>query len=215
MAHLLKFWEDNWIPGGHNLKVQTCRGNNIVTTVDELINPVDHTWDVDLVRSIFWSVDANRILQIPITPGRGDCVAWHYNRNGFFSVKSAYHGQWKQNFSSRMNVFQGGGTSDLQVWKILWKLQVPGKIKIYGWRALRGLMPCRAILANRHIGTQGGCQVCQNGAEDVKHLIFTCDRARAVWRSIGIWEKLNELIGTDRSGSVILEEVIRRGVQIC
>lgn len=53
MAHLLKFWEDNWIPGGHNLKVQTCRGNNIVTTVDELINSVDHTWDVDLVRSIF------------------------------------------------------------------------------------------------------------------------------------------------------------------
>jgi len=43
------------------LKVQTARGNNIITTVDDLINPVDATWDVDLVKSFFWPVDVNRI----------------------------------------------------------------------------------------------------------------------------------------------------------
>lgn len=54
--------------------------------VDELINPVHSTWDVDLVRSIFWPMDAYRILQILITSGTEDFVAWHYNKNGLFSV---------------------------------------------------------------------------------------------------------------------------------
>ena len=52
------------------MKVQTRRGNNLVSIVDELINLVDASWDVDLVRSIFEPIDANSILQIPITTGR-------------------------------------------------------------------------------------------------------------------------------------------------
>ena len=51
---------------------------------------------------------------------------------------------------------QASGVGRRQVWKKLWKLQVPGKIKIFGWRALHGLIPGRAILANRHIGNTGG-----------------------------------------------------------
>ena len=133
------------------MKVQTRRGNNILRTVDELINPVDCTWNVELIRSIFQRVDANSILQIPITPRREDCVAWHYNINGMFSVKSAYHDQWRNKFGARQAVAQGSETSERQVWRKLWKLQVPGKIKIFGWRALRGLITCKAILANRHI----------------------------------------------------------------
>ena len=67
-----------------------------------------------------------------------------------------------------------------------------------------------AVLANQHISNIGGCLVCKNGAEDIKDVIFTCDRAKAVWSSLGVWEKILEVIGTDRSGSVIIEEVIRR-----
>jgi len=66
----INIWEDHWILGSHNLKIQTPRDNNIITTVDELINPVDFTWDVELMRSIFLGIDASRILQIPIAPGR-------------------------------------------------------------------------------------------------------------------------------------------------
>jgi hypothetical protein len=50
------------------MKILTPRGNNIVTRVDELINPVDSTWDANLIRSIFGGIDVTRILQIPITP---------------------------------------------------------------------------------------------------------------------------------------------------
>ena len=57
----------------------------------------------------------------------------------------------------------------------------------------------------------GARAVCKNGAEDIKHVIFTCDRAKAVWSSLRVWEKILEVIGTYRYGSIIIEEVLRRG----
>jgi hypothetical protein len=130
-----------------------------VSTVDELINPINSTWDVDLLKAIFWPTDVYRILQIPITSGREDVVAWHYNRNGLFSVRSAYHCQWESKFGPRCNRGQADTASRTKLWKNLWKLNLTGNIKIFRWRALKGLLPCRAILANRHVG-EGGCPVC-------------------------------------------------------
>jgi hypothetical protein len=135
----IKIWEDNWIPGSHNLKVQTRRGNRLVTTVDELINPIDHTWDVDLLKSIFWPTDVYRIRQIPITPGREDVVAWHYNISGTFSVKSAYHCQWGEKFGTRAIQSTAGTTSRSKLWKRLWRLKIPSKIKIFDWRGTQWL----------------------------------------------------------------------------
>jgi hypothetical protein len=99
----INIWEDNWILGSQNMKIQMLRANNLVTRVDELINPVDLTWDADLVRSILLGIDATRILQIPITWGREDCVAWHFNRSGLFLVRSTYHGQWKMKYGAKLN----------------------------------------------------------------------------------------------------------------
>jgi hypothetical protein len=42
-------------------------------------------------------------------------------------------------------------------------------------------------------------------------MLFTCDRAKAVWRAPGVGDDIAELLCIHRSGSVILEEVIRKG----
>ena len=47
----------------------------MLTTVDELINPITGTWDEELIKDLFWTVNANRILQIPLVQGREDVVA--------------------------------------------------------------------------------------------------------------------------------------------
>ena len=49
----INIWEDSGIPWSHNMKIQTPRGNNLISKVEELINPIDTTWDVDLIKSIF------------------------------------------------------------------------------------------------------------------------------------------------------------------
>jgi hypothetical protein len=35
------------------MEVQTPRGNNLPTTIDELINPITRTWDEDLIKALF------------------------------------------------------------------------------------------------------------------------------------------------------------------
>jgi hypothetical protein len=94
---------------------------------------------------------------------------------------------------------------------MLWDLEIPSKIKNFGWRVLHGMIPCRGVLANRHMGNQNGCPICFQSCEDIKHALFLCDRAREVWRCLGIWGKIEELTSVDRSGSVVVEEIIRRG----
>lgn len=49
----VNIWEDHWIPGSHNLKVQTPRGTNLLPTVNELINLITGQWDEDLIQDLF------------------------------------------------------------------------------------------------------------------------------------------------------------------
>jgi len=64
--------------------------NNILTHVDELIDPSTGQWDEQLVRQIFWPQDVELILSISVHVEMDDVVAWHYDTRGQFSVRSAY-----------------------------------------------------------------------------------------------------------------------------
>jgi hypothetical protein len=94
------------------------------------------------------------------------------------------------------------------VWEELWKLSVPSKVKIFGWKALHGIVPGMGVLANRHIKVAAQCPICKQGCEDITHLLFTCMRAKQVWRALGLWSYIKDLCRVDRSGSVILEEIL-------
>jgi hypothetical protein len=59
--------------------------------VVDLIDPNTGSWDRDLVEAVFWDIDANLILAIPIQMDQEDHMAWHPDTKGLFTVKSAYH----------------------------------------------------------------------------------------------------------------------------
>ena len=58
--------------------------------VSELINPVTGSWDEELVYQTFCNEDANLIMQLQVNESADDNLAWHYNKKGLFTVKSAY-----------------------------------------------------------------------------------------------------------------------------
>lgn len=201
-------WRDPWIPSSSDLKVITPRGHSILTRVCELIDPVTSEWDEHLLQSIFYPVDVRRILQIPIQ-AFDDFIAWQPNRTGIFSVKTTYHLQWMHTYRVQANMIERpGGSTPLAVWNTLWKLQVPRRIQIFGWRILRGIVPLKAILMNRHVGSNGACPICHQGAEDVKHLLFQCVHAKDVWRRLGMLELIEDSTPVDRSGSVVFEHLL-------
>ena len=87
----------------------------------------------------------------------------------------------------------------------------PSKVKIFVWRALHGCIPCFAILANKHITNIVNCPVCKTEAEDIRHILFSCSHAREVWSALDVWPHIEKLLIIDRSGSVLIQEIIRRG----
>jgi len=44
----------------------TPRGNNLLTAVDDLIDPATGDWDRELVEEIFWEEDAKLILALQL-----------------------------------------------------------------------------------------------------------------------------------------------------
>ena len=115
----INIWDDAWIPTSPTRKIYTPKGHLMLNKVSDLINPMTETWDEELIRDNFWSIDANRILKIPITPSsREDFLAWHFTNNGLFTVRSAYHAEWDYHFGRHnpdaMNI---GGSHGSDVWK--------------------------------------------------------------------------------------------------
>jgi hypothetical protein len=49
----INIWEDSWIPSSYSLKIMTPRGTNILAHVSDLINPIDGSWDEDIIEDIF------------------------------------------------------------------------------------------------------------------------------------------------------------------
>lgn len=129
------------------------------------------------VRDNFWDVNSNRILQILLPDGEmEDFMAWQFTKSYTFSVRSAYHLKWESTYGEILKQNSGESESLLNpVWKQLWKLNVQLKVKIFMWRTLRGVIPCRAVLADRHIGTLSLCPVCEKAKEDTRHALFTCE----------------------------------------
>jgi hypothetical protein len=89
-------------------------------------------------------------------------------------------------------------------------MKIPSKVKIFMWRALHGILPLQSILYNRHIGSTGGCPICNQGPEDISHLLFQCETARDLWNNLGIANLIIEAEQVDHAGSSVLEELLRR-----
>jgi hypothetical protein len=64
--------------------------------VDELINPITGFWDEELVRDTFHPLEAQKILEIPISPNLDDdFVAWHKTKT---PIRSAYYTEWAHQY---------------------------------------------------------------------------------------------------------------------
>lgn len=140
----INIWEDEWIPNCSSRKVITRRGQNILSKVSELINPNTNQWDEDLIHQMFWPVDVQMILSIPLPSYQmDDFVAWSLTRSGTFSMKTANHAKWEAQYGHRINHgLVEEGTVPHPIWDTIWKLKVPAKVKIFTWRIMRDIIPC-------------------------------------------------------------------------
>lgn len=114
-----------------------------------------------------------------------DKWAWHYEKSGLFSVRSAYlliietkrrRVDWLEHRASSSNI-----DSTKKKWTRLWKLQVPAKLKHFAWRLSRTSIPTEVVRRHRNITDADICPIC-NATEDTwKHALVECNMAKSVW----------------------------------
>ena len=73
-----------------------------------------------------------------------------------------------------------------RVWKVLWKLKVPNKIKVFGWRACCNILPTRVNLTRKQIIEDNKCEACKAELEIVVHALWNCGAAQDIWAGCSV-----------------------------
>ena len=180
---MVNAWLDPWLPQHppiaprkKNESVQNCM-------VSDLMNGAGTDWNETKIREYVHPEDIDKILRLKLSPsGRGDLLGWHYTKEGFYTVKSAY---WLSTHlhTERVIIPPPG---DINLKKQVWRLSTAPKIKHFIWRLLSGALATGATLKYRHISQFSDCKRCCAAEETTNHLFFECSYARSIWRASGI-----------------------------
>jgi hypothetical protein len=94
-------------------------------------------WDTQFVNQMFWGVDVQRILALPLPVHEmSDFIAWDPTKNGIFLVRSAYQVEWNAQFGHMIQTSVGSSAPD-EKWNLLWSVQCPAKIRIFSIELFR------------------------------------------------------------------------------
>ena len=84
-------WNDNWLPRDGRLRPIACLAAHAPSRVSEFIDRTLATWNCEKLKECFLPMDVEAILNLPLsTRNQQDEWAWHYDRKGVFTVRSAY-----------------------------------------------------------------------------------------------------------------------------
>ena len=145
---------------------------------------IDHdlrSWRADLVKSIFLPFEADTILNIPISYNLSeDKLIWVGNRKGAFTVKSVYYVALNLVDCTDEGESSFGDPWE-RLWRKIWHLNIPPKVKFFAWRACLNALPTMVNLKKRGIGENGLCPCCGSELEAISHSLIRYEVAKKVW----------------------------------
>jgi len=153
-----------------------------IQLVQELIDENNACWDVAKVTQNFIAPDVVAICSIPIGRFSEDFWAWSQEKSGNFSVRSCY--KLLANINQYNDQPSSSGVRASVFWRILWKLEVPPKVRSFWWRVINKFIPCRGILKKKHMEHIAFCKTCGAEEETIFHAFFECTWARIFWEEL-------------------------------
>jgi hypothetical protein len=134
---------------------------------------------------VFVQEDADEILSIPIREHMEDSVAWHFDDKGVFSIKSAYRLGVSLRDSKQDRDASSSSSTDAvsSLWKNIWSLKLPSKVKIFTWRLCHNSLPTRMNIKRKRVELDTVCPMCNRADEDGGHLFLKCKKVKPIWRN--------------------------------
>ncbi|CAL1410544.1 unnamed protein product [Linum trigynum] len=179
----VRIWGDRWLPSTpNNIVYSPPMGLPVDSVVRELIDEEEEKWDETILESCFPSDMVDAIKQILLRNStEQDRLIWMDNDDGNYTAKSGYQ-VWLRRFQEQHDPRSVG---DPALWKLLWSLNLPPKIKVFMWRFTREALASGERVNKRNPERSGACPFCDQH-ETQSHAFFECSWASRIWRSTGV-----------------------------
>ncbi|KAL0427354.1 UNVERIFIED_CONTAM: hypothetical protein Slati_2910200 [Sesamum latifolium] len=106
---------------------------------------------------------------LPWKDGERDSLVWHFERQGRFSVRSAYRVASRFREEAECSV-------RAQSWDFLCSSKAPPRVLLFAWRCAHDALSTTVHLRRCGIRLDDGRGCCGTEAEDVLHVLFYCSR---------------------------------------
>uniref|UniRef100_A0A803LUS5 Reverse transcriptase zinc-binding domain-containing protein n=1 Tax=Chenopodium quinoa TaxID=63459 RepID=A0A803LUS5_CHEQI len=132
--------------------------------------------------------DRASIKSIPLIDNNGpDTLYWRLTPTGRYSVKSAY-------WLGVLGNHYVNSTIDENVWRGIWRMNGPPKLRHFLWRACTNTLAVGAEMHRRHIQESSLCKRCNSSVETSKHALFMCGNAKKIWAKYVFWDDIKDRI---------------------
>ncbi|XP_026378168.1 uncharacterized protein LOC113272568 [Papaver somniferum] len=177
-----KIWIHKWIIG-LDIKVEPLHPSHLqYVFVSELIFTDTNSWNTSLLNMLFIPEIVEKIQNMQLSVHEEDCMKWLPARDGNFSVKTAYNKLMEVKVQQQIAL----NVVPTAVWKSLWKMKLPHRVKIFIWKSIKGIVPTRMRLAQAMHIIETHCEIGKHDEETLYHLPIKCPHAKAVWRTLNI-----------------------------
>lgn len=134
--------------------------------VADLSDPLGGIWKEEVVRETFLPFEANEILDMPLHPIPLDnTFVWNHEKSGENSVKRDTVLLRYTRGNRRWSRFVGVPS----LWKKIWSLNVPPKVRVFVWRLCSGALPTALGLRKR---TKSISPLCSRRIAALKRIVF-------------------------------------------
>ncbi|CAN6555765.1 unnamed protein product [Malus baccata var. baccata] len=149
--------------------------------VKSLICPESGDWDLDFLKPFLADSEVEAILDLHIgDPTLKDILVWPYEKRGSYSVKSGYYWCINRTIDRRLQSSRAVSIPST-LWKSVWKLKVPPKIRTFMWKTLHEALATMKNLYIRRSSPSPICPLCNSQDESIEHLFLFCPWVEVVW----------------------------------
>lgn len=117
--------------------------------------------------------------------GRINSVSWPSGEEGGYSIKFGYAFLSSLSLNVIHNQLLGKALT------LLWKLNIPFRIKVFGWKWFWNRTTIKEKLTQRRLSlnSDNNCLFCREALETLYHLPSYCDTVKKVWSDIASWAR--------------------------
>jgi len=167
----IKIRDHSWLPSG---PIEGPATRDKPRLVADLIDPLHHTWNVNLITQLFNDDITSEILDIRIRPLHAtDQIVWIATKDDHHIVKSNYRTIVSMPVTPRDHHASSSYQQPSILWRKLGKINTTQKIRLFLWSACHNALPTKANLFSRHIISDPICEICnQHSPETIEHILL-------------------------------------------